>query len=338
MLVESVPPRRLSAMDPDEVRRLELSDFLRTRRARLTPAQAGLPASRRRTPGLRREEVAQLARMSVAWYTWLEQRRPIKVSEAMLDSLARVLRLDPAERKHLFQLALCQPMVDSTEQLERASPRLQRMIDYNGAMPAFVIGRRWDVLTWNQAARAVYFDFEQVPKEDRNLVWLVFTNSTLRTLRSDWRTRAQDVLARFRADYGRHVGDPTFLELIERLNAASPEFAEWWPRHDIKPLTEGTVEFRHRLGGRMLFEHMAFSVVDDLDLRVLAILPMAEANSMTKMRKVIAAFGKSARPQLVGRTATRVVPAKASQNEICPNENGEKHEDKPSVYRSSDPV
>jgi transcriptional regulator with XRE-family HTH domain len=291
-------------MNHDEIRRRELSDFLRTRRARISPAEVGLPAARRRrTPGLRREEVAQLARMSVTWYTWLEQKRPIKVSGGMLDNLARVLRLDPIERQQLFRLALGQPVVDSTSQRETVSPRFQRMMDFNGGMPAFVIGRRWDVLAWNQVARAVYFDFEQVPTEERNLVWLMFTNSAMRSLTIDWPPRARDVLARFRTDYGRHVGDAYFLELVERLNAASPEFAEWWLRHDIKPLTEGKVQFQHPLAGCMLFEHMAFSVVDNPELRVLVLLPLAEANSINKMRKIIAAFGKSARPKLVGRTA-----------------------------------
>ena len=294
MLVEAVPPKILDTIQ-DEIRRQELSDFLRTRRARISPAEVGLDgARRRRTPGLRREEVAQLAGMSVTWYVWLEQKRPIKVSEGMLDNLARVLRLDPTERKQLFRLALRQPRADSTSRRETVSPRFQRMMDYNGGMPTFVIGRRWDVLAWNQAARAVYFDFEQVPTEEQNLVWLMFTNSAMRSLTIDWQTRARDVLARFRTDYGRHVGDAYFLELVERLKAATPEFAEWWPRHDIKPLTQGSVQFQHPLVGRMLFEHMAFSVVDNPEQRVIALLPMAEGNSISKMRRVIAAFRNGA--------------------------------------------
>ena len=288
-------------MGQDEIRRQELGDFLRTRRARIDPADIGLPATnRRRTAGLRREEVAQLARMSVTWYTWLEQKRPIKVSEGMLHNLASVLRLDAIERKQLFRLALRQPVVDSTSRRETVSPRLQRMIDYNGGMPTFVIGRRWDVLAWNLAARALFFDFEQVPAAERNIVWLYFTNSALRATIVDWPTRARDALARFRTDYGRHVGDAYFVELVERLISASPEFAEWWPRHDILPLTEGSVQFSHPLAGRMLVEHMAFSVVDNPELRVFALLPMAEANSINKMRKVIEAFGKTTRPKLVG--------------------------------------
>jgi len=145
-------------MNHDEIRRQELNDFLRTRRARISPADAGLAAAhRRRTPGLRREEVAQLAGMSVTWYTWLEQKRPIGVSAGALDNLARALRLDPLERIQLFQLALRQPVVDSTSQRETVSPRFQRMIDHNADTPAIVMGRRWDVLAWNQSARAFFF-------------------------------------------------------------------------------------------------------------------------------------------------------------------------------------
>jgi len=285
-------------MNHDEIRRQELSDFLRTRRARVSPADVGLTANqRRRTPGLRREEVAHLARMSITWYTWLEQKRPIKVSGGMLENLARVLRLDPIERKQLFRLALCQPVVDSTSQREMVSPRFQRMIDHNAGMPAFVMGRRWDVLAWNQAARAFFFDFEQVPTDQRNMVWLIFTNPALRSLLVDWPTRGQDTLARFRADYGRHVGDSYFVELVERLKAVSPEFAEWWPRHDIRPMAEGSRPYNHPLTGRIVVDTMTFSVADNPQLRVICFLPVAEANSIKKMQKVVSAFGKGARPK-----------------------------------------
>jgi transcriptional regulator with XRE-family HTH domain len=291
-------------MNQDEIRRQELSNFLRTRRARISPTDAGLPApQRRRTPGLRREEVAHLARISVTWYTWLEQKRPISVSVSTLDSLARVLKLDPIERTQLFQLALRQPVADSTFQRETVSPRFQRMLDHNAGMPAFVMGRRWDVLAWNQAARAFLFDFEQLPPDERNLVWLIFTNSALRSFIVDWPTRARDVLARFRLDYGRHAGDAYFVELIERLNSVSPEFAQWWPRHDILPLTEGCSQYRHPLVGLILAEHMMFALADNPEVRVVAFLPATEANSLAKVQKVIASFRNGSRATVVPLTA-----------------------------------
>ena len=151
-------------MAKDEIRRQELSDFLRNRRGRIAPADVGLPeTNRRRTPGLRREEVAQLAGVSATWYTWLEQKRPIGVSSGVLDNLARVLRLDPAERMQLFQLALRQPVLESPSKRETVSPLIRRLLDQTDPIPAFVIGRRWDVLAWNRAALAFFFDFEQVP-------------------------------------------------------------------------------------------------------------------------------------------------------------------------------
>src|SRR5467141_1224554 len=268
----------------DEIRRQELSDFLRNRRGRVTPSDVGLPATnRRRTPGLRREEVAQLAGMSATWYTWLEQKRPIGVSSGVLDNLARVLLLDPAERMQLFQLALRQPVLNSTSKPETVSPLIRRIIDQMDPIPALVIGRRWDILAWNRGARAFFLDFEQVPANERNMLWLLFTNPALRSLVVDWRERAQDTLARFRADYGRHAGDAHFVQLVERLKSVSPEFAEWWPRFDIQPMSEGRREYEHPLGGRMIVEHATFLVGDNPELGMLVMNPAAAANSIAKM-------------------------------------------------------
>jgi transcriptional regulator with XRE-family HTH domain len=279
----------------DEIRRQELSDLLRNRRGRIAPADVGLPeTNRRRTPGLRREEVAQLAGMSATWYTWLEQKRPIGVSSSVLDNLARVLRLYPAERMQLFQLALRQPVLDPLSKRETVSPLIRRLLDQTEPIPAFVFGRRWDVLAWNRAALAFFFDFEQVPANERNLLWLVFTNSTLRSLMVDRRTRAQDTLARFRADYGRHAGNALFVQLVERLKLVSPEFAQWWPRHDILPMTEGRRNYDHPLAGPMIVEHTSFSVSDNPELRLVVFLAAAASNSIAKMQKVVAGFRSGA--------------------------------------------
>jgi transcriptional regulator with XRE-family HTH domain len=278
-------------MTRDEIRRQELGNFLRNRRGRIAPAEVGLPATnRRRTPGLRREEVVQLAGVSATWYTWLEQKRPIGVSSSVLENLARVLRLDPAERMQLFQLALRQPVLDNSSRPETVSPLLRRLLDQTDAVPAFVLGRRWDVLAWNRAARAFFFDFEQVPAKERNTLWLFFTNPVLRTLIVDWRSRAQDTLARFRADYGRHAGDAHFVQLVERLKSVSPEFAEWWPRHDILPRSEGRYAYDHPLAGRMVVEHTTFSVVDNPELGLVVFLAAAAFNSIAKMEKIVASF------------------------------------------------
>jgi transcriptional regulator with XRE-family HTH domain len=280
-------------MTKDEIRRQELSEFLRNRRGRIAPADVGLPpTNRRRTPGLRREEVAQLAGVSATWYTWLEQKRPIGVSSGVLDSLARVLRFDPAERMQLFQLALRQPVLNSLSKRETVSPLIRRLLDQTDTIPTFVLGRRWDVLAWNRAALAFFLDFEQVPANERNLLWLVFTNSMLHSYNVDWRKRAQDTLARFRADYGHHAGEEDFVQLVERLKSVSPEFAQWWPRHDILPMTEGRNDYNHPLAGRMIVEHTTFSVSDNPELRVVVFLATAASNSIAKMKKIVAAFRK----------------------------------------------
>jgi transcriptional regulator with XRE-family HTH domain len=277
-------------MKQDEIRRQELSDFLRSRRARVSPADVGLSASpRRRTAGLRREEVAQLAGISVTWYTWLEQKRPIKVSSGTLDNLARVLRLDSVERIQLFQLALRQPVVDIACQRETVSPLLQRMLDQT-AMPAFVLGRRWDVLAWNLSARAFLLDFQRVSADERNLVWLYLTDRALRSLMVDWPTRAQAVIALFRCDYGRHAGDPYFVELVQRLIAISPEFAEYWPRYDLLSMTERSRQYRHPLVGSMVVDSMMFSVAEKPEQRISVLLPSAKMDSIKKMQILIEAF------------------------------------------------
>ena len=182
------------------------------------------------------------------------------------------------------------------------------MLDQSDIMPSFVMGRRWDVLGWNRAARAFFLDFEQVPPDERNLVWLLFTHPALRSLLVEWSTRAQDTLARFRADYGRCAGDSHFVQLVDRLNAVSPEFAQWWPRHDVLPLTEGSLQYNHPLVGRMVVDHMTFSVVDNPELRVIALLP--EASSIKKMRKLIAAFRGSRRARGVPSAASTAKPAR----------------------------
>jgi hypothetical protein len=230
----------------------------------------------------------------------------------MLDKLARVLQLNPVERIQLFRLAHREPVVDSMPQREIVSPRFQRMLDQSDIMPSLVMGRRWDVLGWNRAARAFFLDFEQVPSDERNLAWLLFTHPALRSLLVDWSTRAQDTLARFRADYGRYAGDSHFVQLVDRLNAISPEFAQWWPRHDVLPMSEGCAQYNHPLVGRMVVDHMTFSVVDNPELRVVAWLP--EAGSMKKMRRIIAAFRRGSGARRVSSIASTARLARRVQS------------------------
>ncbi|MBV8773737.1 MAG: helix-turn-helix domain-containing protein [Deltaproteobacteria bacterium] len=280
-------------MTRDEIRRQELSSFLRTRRARLSAGEVGLPAAaRRRTPGLRREEVAQLAGMSVTWYTWLEQARPISASAEMVDNLARVLRLDGIERIQLFQLALRDPVFNSKPKAQRITPLLKQMLDQMEHLPAFILGLRWDVLAWNLAAGA-FFGFPRIAAAERNFLWLVFTDSALRSLIIDWPTRARDVLARFRVNYGRHAGDNNFVQLVERLKSVSTEFAEWWPRHDVLPVSEGLKPYNHPVVGRLQLQHVSFSVMDDPDLTLTIMAPARTTDSVAKLRRIVSHFKSS---------------------------------------------
>jgi transcriptional regulator with XRE-family HTH domain len=276
---------------PDDIRRQELSNFLRTRRERLSPADVGLhPGPRRRTPGLRREEVAQLAGISATWYTWLEQKRPVKVSVNVLNNLARVLKLDAIENIQLFNLATRYPVTAPPPHRPIISSLIQRTLHQMETIAAFIMGPRWDVLAWNHAAQAFFFDFETVPTGERNLVWLTFTNPTIKALMVDWPTRAQDVLARFRGDYGRHAGDAHFVQLVERLKLVSPEFAQWWPRHDVRPQSEGRKQYAHPTAGRLFAEHITFSMTDNPELRLTLFAPVAEADSIKRFRQLIESY------------------------------------------------
>lgn len=185
--------------DPDKIRRVELSQFLRIRRERLKPGQFGIPAStRRRTPGLKREEVAQLAGVSVSWYTWLEQGRPIVVSDQVLESISRVLQLDWAERRHLFLLA--KDYVPSSLPNHENIPvpgELQQVLDAFGICPAYILDKRWNIVAWNESASAVFVDYTTLSLRDKNLIWLLFTHPSQKELLIDWENEAKNALRSF---------------------------------------------------------------------------------------------------------------------------------------------
>src|SRR5450756_771309 len=198
--------------DHIEARQREFGDFLRSRRERLTPSAAGLPSGfRRRTPGLRREEVALLAGVGTTWYTWLEQGRDVRPSAEVLTAIADALRLDPAERRHLFILAdrpQSEPRADGAEHVPEP---LVHMLESMHDQPAYVIGRRWDVLAWNDAAVRVFGDFGKLEGDARNLMHMMFANPAHRRLLADWDDLAPLSLAMFRADSARYAGDPCLL-------------------------------------------------------------------------------------------------------------------------------
>lgn len=267
----------------------ELADFLRTRRARLTPEEVGLPrGSRRKTPGLRRTEVAQLVGVSVDWYTWLEQGRAITPSTQVLERLVQTLRLDANERTHLFLLAQQQPPPPLLLEPEIVSPALQRFLHQFGTRPAFVSGRRWDVLAWNDAGCALFGDFRQrtAPRE-RNTIWGIFTHPLSRQFVVNWEEDARWLLAQFRSTCGRYPGDVQLTELIHDLQLSSPEFRAWWPNHEVLGGQEGRKMLNHPQVGYLLFERLTFQVFETPDLKVTVYTPMEEADTPRKMELLL---------------------------------------------------
>jgi transcriptional regulator with XRE-family HTH domain len=220
----------------ERVQRQELVEFLRSRRARLRPEDVGLPnaSHRRRTPGLRREEVAQLAAISYTWYTWLEQGRDIHVSAEVLGSLARALRLTESEREYLFLIAGRPAPVPRTATDLVPAPTIQHVLEALGTIPAYVQGPLWDLAAWNEATEAVFADFGAMPVEERNLMRHVFSAPT-RTHGKllNWREWARFYVGQFRVDTARFSSDPRYLALLEDLNE-NATFAEWWASQDVQ--------------------------------------------------------------------------------------------------------
>ncbi|HEU5392576.1 MAG TPA: helix-turn-helix transcriptional regulator [Streptosporangiaceae bacterium] len=248
---------------PRSPSRAGLAELLRTRRDRLTPADVGLPAgSRRRTAGLRREEVAQLAGVSATYYTFLEQGRDVRPSRQVVAALAGALRLSPAERAHLFQLAGIPLAAGDQDLVETVDPVVGSLVSRLDPFPAYVKGGRWDVLAANRAARALFTDWAALAPGDRNKVWWMFTDPAARKVYVEWEQEASDLLGRFRAAAARRPDDPAFTALIERLHQASPEVRDWWPRYEVRPVGSGTKRLHHPALGDAAFQHTVLQVAD----------------------------------------------------------------------------
>jgi transcriptional regulator with XRE-family HTH domain len=274
----------------DERRREELADFLRTRRASLKPEDVGLSnGGRRRTPGLRREEVAMLAGVGTTWYTWLEQGRDVRASLDVLEALARALRMTPPERTHLVLLGRGEEPPPSEPPAERVSAALRRMISNLGPNPAFVLGRRWDYLAWNPAAAAVLGDLGSVPRAARNHVWLTFMDPARRELFTDWDRSHTLLVAKFRADSARHLGDPAFEQLIETLRRSSLEFCRAWQRHEVaRGGGEGRKVLRHPDVGTLAFEHAVLHPTEGPEQRLILYSPLPDHDTPAKLARLLA--------------------------------------------------
>lgn len=264
--VASVADRASARERDSDSKRNELGDFLRARRERLRPADLGLPARRRRTPGLRREEVAALAGIGVDWYIRLEQGRCVSPSSTTVDALAKTLRLSDVEHGHLR--ALTRTTERRTFERERVPAALQRLVD-DLHQPAYVTGRRWDVLHWNRAAEQL-FGYGRLAEEDRNiLVHLLLTPSARVMFGAAWAEQAARVVAQFRATHDLWSGDPAFVALLARLRAECPEFAGWWRSHEVRGSAAGLKVFHHPRKGALHFSHTSFQSNDDPGLRLI---------------------------------------------------------------------
>ena len=267
---------RTPAKDAGPVRRSELASFLRSRRERLDPEVLGLPTgTRRRTPGLRREEVAQLAGVGVTWYTWLEQGRQINASVQVLDAVARTLRLDSAETEHLYQLADV-PAVPAVTGCRRLDPEVQQILDGLDPLPASVINGRNDILAWNRPYALLFPFLVNLPEDKRNSLWSCFTSPKCC---HPFVNRSEDLarmVANFRARYGRHVGEPAWEEFVKRLCAASPEFAELWAEHGVADGGVRVKVFRHPAIGELNVVVTTFDVAATPETRMTVYTPNDE--------------------------------------------------------------
>ncbi|MGW3207305.1 helix-turn-helix domain-containing protein [Streptomyces sp. NPDC001135] len=277
-------------------RRAELSEFLRSRRARLKPQDVGLPdfGRHRRVPGLRREELAQLAGVSVAYYTRLEQGNGRNVSAEVLDAIARALRLTDAEHAHLTHLAKPKSHKKkpaARQQQVRSS--LRQLLDTMDGVPAYVVGRRSEILAWNRMAAALFGDWAELPPAERNWARLVFLRPDYRELFVDWEQKAIDIVCALRMDAGCYPDDPRLSALVGELSVKSEEFRRLWATHDVKEKSHGVKRLHHPLVGDLSLNFESFRLTDDSDQSLLTYHAEPGSPSADSLR-LLASWGTDA--------------------------------------------
>lgn len=270
-----------------------LSVFLKAQRAKISPESVGFPpGTRRRTPGLRREEVAQLAGISPTWYTWLEQGRDIKVSSSVLDCIAAALELTVDERKYLFSLALetssgisgASLLQEGQPQISESLSRILRELRY---CPTIISDRRCQIVGWNEAASHVFINFDDMDSEQRNLILLLFTRKEFRRLAVNWEHFASGFLAIFRAYYGQYVEDEWYDRFLEEMKERHPDFNRLWEQSKVSSAPEVTIEFRHSKAGKMLFELTSLQVHGSADLRCSIYTPVLGSSTESKLKQLL---------------------------------------------------
>jgi transcriptional regulator with XRE-family HTH domain len=269
-------------------------NYLKDRRTKLDPTAFGIPLTRRRTPGLRREEVAQRANVSATWYTWLEQGRGGAPSADVLDRISRAMMLTDVEREHLFLLGLGRPPEVQYHAPDGITPRLQRVLDTLEYSPAFIRTATWDVIAWNKAAAAVLTDYSTLPDGQRNVLRLMFHDSRVRAAQSNWQSVARYVVASFRADVARAGAARNVQSLVDELCATSPEFAVMWRDNDVQGHGEGRKVLQHPVAGPLAMEFSAFAVDGRPDLNMVIYNPATPADA-DKIRALLKSQSKRAR-------------------------------------------
>jgi transcriptional regulator with XRE-family HTH domain len=276
MVTTSEPLSPIVASNGADARRGELGAFLRNRRERVQPEQVGLRASRRRrTPGLRREEVAQLAGVGVTWYTWLEQGRDINPSAQVLEAIARTLQFDSHEHSHLFTLAGLATTTVANQCLELCST-VQPLIDQLEPYPACVLNDRLDLLAYNRVYASFFDDLDAIPIEDRNVLWLAFTHPDWRATIVDWDESVGRLVAEYRGAMAEHLDEPAWKGLVARLHHASAEFRAFWERHDVQSVESRTKRARHPTAGLLTVEYTNLWLGQRLGTRIVAFTPADE--------------------------------------------------------------
>ena len=255
-----------------------LGDYLRNRRTKLDPASFGFAVGRRRTSGLRREEVAQRANISATWYTWLEQGRGGRPSADVLDRIARALTLTVVEREHLFLIGLGRSPEIRYRGGDAITPRLQRLLDTLVYCPAIVRTATWDVVAWNRAAAAVLTDYGALPPDQRNVLRMIFCDRGVRAVQPEWEAVARFVVAAFRIDAARAGADREIVPLVEELCRTSPEFASMWRDNDVQTHGDGVKHLRHPQVGLLALEYSAFAVDGRPDLSLIVYNPATSAD------------------------------------------------------------
>jgi transcriptional regulator with XRE-family HTH domain len=287
-----------------------LGAYLRDRRAKLDAAALGFPLTRRRTPGLRREEVAQRANVSATWYTWLEQGRGGAPSADVLERIARALMLTEVEREHLFFLALGRPPEVRYRAAEGVTPRLQRVLDALALSPAFIRTATWDVVAWNRAAAALLTDYGALDPHERNILRLIFGDPRACSQQPDWRNVARFAVAAFRVDTARAGAARNVQALVDELCQRSPEFAAMWRDNDVRAHGDGAKHLRRPPVGTIALEYSTFLVDGRPDLAMVVYNPATPADA-EKIRTLVEAFEPAAArpPRAVGPARRAPIPA-----------------------------